>query len=261
MIKLLINPTFILIVLYVLGWYFKKRHQRKIGRYIHYFTLLWLLLIFVSPLPQYLLYNLEYKHPVIDLSQLDTTRRTHIIVLGGGSNIAPELPYSAQLSQNALGRLVEGLRIYHQLDRRRLVLSGHSASGRTSVAEMMALTALDLQIPTKDTLMVTTPGNTREEARHYAQRFGTERQIILVTSASHMPRAVGEFAKVGIEVIPAPCNFEIKRDPETKFYNFKPSLRKINMMNIAMKEYIGYWYMQTGRTMDYNIEDDDGGIE
>lgn len=256
-IKLLINPTFILIVLWLVGYYFKKRHQRKLGRYTHYLALFWLLIIFVSPLPQYLLYNLEYKYPVIDLSQIDTTRQTHIIVLGGGSSIAPDLPYNAQLSLGALGRLSEGMRLYHHIPNSKLVLSGHSSSGRTSVAQMMAITATDLQIPASDTLMITSPANTREEANDYVRRFGNASQLILVTSASHMQRAMSAFNKVGLSPIAAPTNFEIRIDPQQKFYTFKPSLRKINMMRIAIKEYLAYWYMRLGKTISYDLDEAD----
>jgi uncharacterized SAM-binding protein YcdF (DUF218 family) len=51
--------------------------------------------------------------------------------------------------------------------------------------------------------------DTRHEALH-TRRVAQERgwtRVLLVTSASHMPRAAATFRHFGVEIVPAPCNF------------------------------------------------------
>lgn len=202
----------------------------------------WLFVIYISPIPQILMNRLESQYSSFSKDSVAINKNYHIIVLGGGSYIAPSLPYNDQLSLIALGRLVEGMRIYYLLPNAKLVLSGHSSSGRTSIAKMMTLTALDLNFPKNDTLMITSPGNTTEEAEHYTKRFPTS-NVILVTSASHMPRAMKNFEMQGVHPVPAPTAHIIKIDPLSSPYTFKPSLDKIQMMNVLIKEYLGLLYL------------------
>jgi uncharacterized SAM-binding protein YcdF (DUF218 family) len=236
-IYILIHPLFWLGLFYFVYWRAKARGKYKLAPYFKWATLVWLFLIYVSPLPQWLVYRLEYRYPpLMEVSAMDSV---HIVVLGGGSSIAPELPHHAQLSSTASSRLMESLRLYHQLPGAKLVFSGHSSSGRTSIAERMALAALDLQVSPADTLWISTPSNTREEAHDYFDRFRGNHMVVLVTSASHMPRAMRAFRKQGLQPLAAPTDYHIRIDPEEKTFHFKPSLEKIGMMRTAMKEYAG----------------------
>ncbi len=205
-------------------------------------SMAWLFVIYISPVPLWLVHQLESQYEVFDPSKIAVKGPVDILVLGGGSSLDPRLPAGQQLSHVALPRLIEGLRLHHELPDSRLVLSGHSMSGRTSVGELMALTSLELGVSPSDTLMLVDPGNTREEAEAYFSRFGETHTLILVTSASHMPRAMHEFRRLGLEPHSAPAGFLIHQDPIRPTFHFKPSLNKIDKMRVGIKENLGLLY-------------------
>ncbi|MEM8641792.1 MAG: YdcF family protein [Cyanobacteria bacterium P01_G01_bin.54] len=77
-------------------------------------------------------------------------------------------------------------------------------------------------------------------------------KILLVTSATHMPRARAVFAKQGFEVVPAPADFrvtELRADVREKtlvgrLLHFIPDTGNFWTTTMAIKEYVGifiYW--------------------
>jgi uncharacterized SAM-binding protein YcdF (DUF218 family) len=94
--------------------------------------------------------------------------------------------------------------------------------------------------------------NTYENAlftRRILEEKGIDR-IVLVTSAMHMPRAVGLFEKQGFEVIPAPADYNVTQSDwerlwqpnlTTQLFNASPSVGNLSDTTLALKEYIGIW--------------------
>jgi uncharacterized SAM-binding protein YcdF (DUF218 family) len=198
----------------------------------------------VTPLPNLLVYAKERQHPVYRPRPADSLA-THVLVLGGGHTIAPDLPANDQLSARALARLVEGVRIHRQLPNSYLVCSGFSSTQRTPQAVVQAQTALLLGVPAADTLLLTDPKNTEAEARAYANRFGREKQLILVTSAVHMPRALYWFRYYGLAPIPAPTDHWVKVDPQRSPFSFGPDSEKIPMLDSWIHESAGMLWATT----------------
>ncbi len=151
-----------------------------------------------------LLHPLESAYPAFDPRSLDAP--ADIVVLGGGYAAgAAGWPVSSRIGRDALPRIVEGVRIARACPDARLVLSlgaGHGEADRRGVvAELASLFAIDparirLLAPARDT---------GEEAAAAAERAGPG-PVVLVTSASHMPRAVDVFEAAGVVVLPAPCD-------------------------------------------------------
>jgi uncharacterized SAM-binding protein YcdF (DUF218 family) len=64
--------------------------------------------------------------------------------------------------------------------------------------------------------------------------------VFLVTSALHMPRALGTFRAAGIEAVPAPADFEVM--PETAHpLRWMPDAEALQDSSRALKEYLGWW--------------------
>jgi uncharacterized SAM-binding protein YcdF (DUF218 family) len=90
-------------------------------------------------------------------------------------------------------------------------------------------------------------------SRELLAEKGVEGPVLLVTSATHMPRSVRIFARQGIEVIPAPADYlvpdaewqyALNASPGVLLYNMLPSAGALNMLELALKEYVGmvvYW--------------------
>ena len=166
----------------------------------------------------------------------------NILILGGGHDDT-SLPPNDQLSLVALSRLSEGLRLYHIHNGSTcLIGSGNSLSSHTSQAEILMRSAVLLGISSTDTLWNPIPYNTETEAFSYVERFGTKTPLVLVTSALHMPRAIFWFKQAGISAIPAPTNYYFKPNSHRSPYNFKPSVKKIEMTGKLYHEWVGMLY-------------------
>lgn len=205
-----------------------------------------LLLLFTTPpLPTYLVRNLESRFPALLSLPITWTPDTtvHIVVLGAGHTSDPRLPVNDQLSDTALKRLVEGIRIHQLMPNSKLVLSGDSHNDILETqAEVLAKTAIMLGVHYEDTLLLKQPGNTREEAISYASRFGANHPVVLVTTAIHMPRAVMHFRRAGLEPFAAPTNFLCKRDKLPSRLRIWPSHTYLHWVERTTHEYVGSWW-------------------
>jgi uncharacterized SAM-binding protein YcdF (DUF218 family) len=194
----------------------------------------------MSPMPQYLISKLEDDFPGIDHDALDKKDSIDILVLGGGHSITPSLPATAQLTNTALARLVEAVRLSRFFPCSIIITSGYSASGRVTQAEMLHSAALELGVPAERLEISANPRNTREEVDEYVRNYKKQnRKLIVVTSACHMRRALLYFNEAGMSPVAAPTAFFIKDDALKSELDFLPSAGKIQMMNFALHEYLG----------------------
>jgi uncharacterized SAM-binding protein YcdF (DUF218 family) len=68
--------------------------------------------------------------------------------------------------------------------------------------------------------------------------------FILVTSATHMPRAMMLFESLGLNPIPAPTNFY---KTESNSFFIAPEVESFNISRIAIHEYIGILWSKIRR--------------
>lgn len=241
LLNLLIDPVFLWVLCMAAGGILWLRHRRKPARRLFWAGGLWLLLISATPLSTWLAVGLEYRYPVWRPALLpsDSTKTIHIMVLGGGMTSGENITPADQLSGDALNRIVEGVRIKHLAPRAQLVTSGFSIRSDRSQAEILSTAAVDLGVSPADTLWLPDPRTTREEAAAYRARFDDGATIILVTSAMHLPRAMGWFRHNGMDPIPAPANHLVKISPDRWTYDWWPSPQKITRMRRVCHEYAG----------------------
>lgn len=204
------------------------------------FTALFFLIVSTPLIPVLLVNSLEDRYLPLDaeLFLAEEDNEIHILVLGGGHGYDERLPANALLSSNALGRLNEGIRLHRQISGSKLVLSGSTSTpGRLTQAEMLKKAALLLGVDEEAILLQNEPINTCQEAREYANRFGSKSHVILVTSAMHMPRADKLFKDFGIDVIPSATNYRLKGSWKKKRLGL-PSANNMSLMSSAINSYI-----------------------
>jgi uncharacterized SAM-binding protein YcdF (DUF218 family) len=166
-------------------------------------TIALLALIFFSwnPTANTLLRPMEHSIAIFDIN----TKVDYVMVLGNKVNADSQKPIINQLSSTALKRLLEGIRILNAQPDSQLIVSGYDNNNMKSCAEAYAEAAVFLGISNHRITQLTKPKDTKEEAiaaKHIVQN----KTVALVTSASHMPRALEYFKQQGINVIPAPSN-------------------------------------------------------
>jgi uncharacterized SAM-binding protein YcdF (DUF218 family) len=197
---------------------------------------------------------LETRYPPLEnLPNVDV-----IVVLGGGTNPV-DAPRSIVEVNGAADRLIYASWLYHQGVAPNLLVTGGYISwmderSTTPAEEMNALLNM-LGVPETAIWMEGKSQNTYENAR-YSKEILEEKeitQIVLVTSAWHMPRAVPLFENQGLEVIPAPTDFSITDDNWERLWRptfldiirgIIPTASNLGGTTGVMKEIIGivvYW--------------------
>ncbi|NMS37467.1 ElyC/SanA/YdcF family protein, partial [Vibrio parahaemolyticus] len=69
--------------------------------------------------------------------------------------------------------------------------------------------------------------------------FVQQKEIVLVTSASHMSRALYEFNAAGIKPIPAPTNFLAISEISQPWDKYSPKARYLEQTELYWHEYLG----------------------
>ena len=177
---------------------------RRAGRVVLAVGALWLVLLSLGIPFDAAGAWLEGRHqPLLELGGSEVQDVEWVVVLGGGQRADPRLPVSAHLPEQALYRVVEGVRLHHALPGSRLLFVGFGGIGREPAAEVGARLAMALGVDPSAIVVDNTPRTTGEEAQAVRALAGDDR-VILVTTAVHMPRSVRLFARAGVSVIPAP---------------------------------------------------------
>jgi uncharacterized SAM-binding protein YcdF (DUF218 family) len=163
----------------------------------------------------------------------------HILVLGSGHVSDARLPANNQLSLNSLGRLAEGIRIHHQHPGSLLILSSFGGYDTVSNAEVMYQAALLMGVKAESMVIIPEPENTRQEALAYRERFGLSHPLVIVTTATHIPRAMIWFRKAGLNPVPAPTSHALKKSTTARPRWWIPSPENIALVDRAVYEYAG----------------------
>ena len=174
-----------------------------------------------------------------------------IVVLGGGIDEKGSLRPTVEPNSYSKNRTTCGVDLYRQGYAPTLVLTGGDARvfGRgPQVADEMKRWAVRLGVPESATKIDTEARNTYENATGTKRLIGPA-SILLVSSASHLPRAVPVFTKQGFRVTPAPCDYVAQNLPRESWDNvdpldFLPSDTALQYTSEAVTEVAGiivYW--------------------
>lgn len=98
---------------------------------------------------------------------------------------------------------------------------------------------LDLGVPAEAILLEESSRNTRQNASESAALLKARgiRRILLVTSATHMDRALGHFREAGLEVTPAPADFQNMGIVDAR--RWLPNADALAQSARSLKEWVG----------------------
>ena len=232
-------PLSLVIELLLLGIFLKKRRRPVIlaGVAILY-------LFSFSPFGYLILRPLESQYQPISSSNLNKEVRW-IVVLGGGSREDKALTPKDRLGDASLKRLLEGVRLSRLLPQSRLILSGGDYQGISPDALIMQQVVLDQGVPPDKIMLETASWDTTDQARFLKDRLG-HAPFYLVTSASHMTRAMRIFIRSGTQPIAAPTDLRAVRAP-FQVTDFFPQADVLANTERAFYEYLGlFWGLVRG---------------
>jgi len=176
-----------------------------------------------------------------------------VLVLGGGL-LPPLSPRRSVEVADAGDRLLTGVDLIREGKARWLVVSGGRVSFNADdptppEATYAAAFAQKLGVPAERIVRSEGPRNTAEEAIAMA-KIGRERgwhSLLLVTSATHLPRAAATFRRLsGLEIVPVACDFQLtalgqsgRPTPESLLLDLLPSAGALASTTTSLKELLG----------------------
>ncbi len=225
-----LEPFGLLVLLFSLSLYFLFKNKIKQTKFFLTSAISLLLLFSFPPFSNFLINNLENKYQTYNYD----ANISYIHVLGHGNSDDPFQPHSSLLTNPALKRVVEGVIIHNKQPSTKLIFTGYEGSTTLSNAKANAQVAIELGVNPKDIITSGKPKDTKEEAL-FCKTVVKDKPFVLVTSATHLPRAMEIFHSIGLHPIPAPCDFKRKHST----YTYLPNLESLNNSQTAIHEYLG----------------------
>lgn len=223
-----------------LALYLEIRWRKRLATKIVIFAFVLLVIVSTPFIPNLLVKSLENRHPVVSVKKLlKAARPVHILILGGGHTNDELLPANDQISNVALGRLVEGIRLHRQIPGSLLITSGYGGREGVTQAQVLLNAAVLIGVEPSEIRMQENPENTWMEATEYRRLFGDTKSLVIVTSAIHMPRAMYLFRKAGLNPMAAPTNHLFKKGKRFNYWFWIPSAGNIEKMEAVIHEYVG----------------------
>ena len=231
-----VEPLGLILTLGLIGLYFLNKSAYTKAKFFLSFSIFLLIFLSYPPVGNLLTQRLglESQYSKYDYKNNDIL---YIHVLGSGHYDNSKWPLSAQIGNASLKRTIEGISIYKKLNNPniKLIFTGYAGSGNnTSNAEINASIAKIAGISNKKIIINGKPKNTQEEAI-YNKSITEGKPFVLVTSASHMPRAIKLFEGVGVKPIAAPTDFK-RIDIDLLSV---PSIGSLQKSRIAIHEFLG----------------------
>lgn len=234
---LVLQPDHFLLLMLILGlllW------RRMLGIFLVWSSVLIMLVISVFPVANYLLEPLEQRFPQPDLTEI-TKPIAGIIILGGAENAVLTARYGAPQFSDAAERMMVIPKLDQAFPRSKIIFSGGSSAivnNQFLGGDVARMWLSELKL-SSEFIIEENARNTVENALYTREviiekELGIEGKWVLVTSAFHMPRSVGVFRKIGLDVIPYPVDYRVGGN------DFRINLNaNMSELNTAVREWIG----------------------
>lgn len=169
------------------------------------------------------------------LAGRDPEKAAMVVLAAGIRTYDPAVPLAERMDGASTQRVLTAARLYRRYPFGLIVVSG---TPRALPHAMKAL-LVTLGVPAARVVTETESANTRENARFSAEilRARGAETVVLVTSATHLRRAVRELARAGIDAIPAAA--EVRGMGPMGFDALLPSLSGLTSTSVALHELLG----------------------
>jgi len=230
-----LQPSSLVLYLLFLGImmsFFRRRRRASLVLLIASLSL-GVLSVF-SWIPNAVLGRLEQKFTPYESTKPDPQ---WILVLGQGFSAEAGVPDSSRVNATMHARLAEALRIMRGSESMTMLVS---IAGLESIEEKEVWWAFwceSVNLPQERTLIIADAKDTWDELNAALEHMGQE-PFVLVSSASHLPRAVRMAVRLGACPIPAPCDYKALQ-PQNRYGFFIPSSRNTARLEQALDEYVG----------------------
>ena len=233
LVKQLLDPVGIVwIFLIIICAIHIYKHQSR-WAVVHGCMILFLFLTGATSLPQQLLKTLE--SPYYETSFDPDKKYDAVIVLGGYASKENEGITGIDVN-NPFDRILTGIELVKKGKANRLFVGG----GGAEIDEIKKW-ILKWDLTNASVGDLGDCGNTYGESQVVKKLMDDNdwREVLLVTSAWHMPRAEAVFISSGVKVVPVACDFKSK---PAGYKNFIPTSGQLTNMQRYLQEKIGWIY-------------------
>ncbi len=242
-IKTFIIPPGLFVLSFIVGLILLKRKPR-LAKNILIISVTFFSLMCLPIFSSVLMTSIE-TYPALSDAKIQQSNAQAIVVLGGGRQYGAKEYGGDTVSPFTLLRLRYAVTLHKKTKIPLLVTGGAPLDDRIPEAELMASVLIDdYAITTK--WLEQESKNTAENAALSAKILNAENinNILLVTQAWHMRRAVRLFENQGLTVTAAPTMFEGLKNNEISVFDFLPSIKAFQNSGYAIHEIIGQlWYL------------------
>ena len=197
----------------------------------------------------FLLESLESQYPPVPIDQ--SPHADAIVVLGGAVGMTDAPGIEADL-RNTTDRVFHAARLYRSGKAPVVIaVTGPVACEEPLKSEAGAMIWLlrEWGVPERDIISMTGSYNTAWDGAKTKQALdaGKYKRVLLVTSASHMRRALAVFQGAGIDAVPSATDYEVwicrKLPPHSlPLFEYLPDAESLANSTKAVKEYVGYLF-------------------
>ena len=234
-LPLLVSPLSIVLIIILIGTFFKSKKISLLG-------LLILIFCSVPIISNKLIFYLEKDYSLQSVK--DVTNADAIVVLSGMiSSIKTKEKLSYEFN-DSIDRILSGIDLFKEDKASFLILTNGKLPWSVGIPEGEYLKDFSIKygIPEDRILLTDNVQNTDQEAISVKKLLKTnEANIILVTSAFHMPRAKKVFEAANIKVIPFAVDFKTPIKKIT-IIDFIPSANSLKDTSHFFREMIGRLY-------------------
>lgn len=235
-----LTPSNLILLALLLGALLLWTRAWPLGRKLILVALIFLILAGLSPLGNLLLLPLENRFPQWEPSSRSPAG---IIVLGDSNETMIRLARGQVALNESAERMTEAVMLARRYPLAKLVFAGGDGGllgGAGNEADDAKIFFVGLGVPSSQLIMEQASRNTYENAGLVAKAVQPKAGEVwlLVTSAAHMPRAVGCFRKAGMYVTPYPVDYRSRGwiGLTTFFSSTSAGLRRFDF---AMREWMG----------------------
>ena len=247
----LLQPSGLLLLTMIASVALLRRGWERLGRRLLLFSVVLLLCGGLLPVSNWLILPLEHRFARADLAGAPITG---IVVLGGGDDARIFLARHAHAMNEAGERFTEGLALARRFPDARVVFTGGAIeilSAPAVGADAARAIFADLGLDEGKRLILETKARDTWENAVYVKALVQPKpgeRWLLVTSAWHMPRAIGIFRRVGFAVEPWPVDYRTA-DAWDAARIFDAPADGLKRLDTAVREWVGLLvYRLTGRT-------------
>lgn len=213
------------------------------------------------PVANALAYALESRYPPVRVQH--SPQADAIVLLGSGvREPTPPSPWSD--ATDSVDRIIHTARLYRAGKAPRVIATGGRmpwARSQLSQADLMGYLLEEWGVPGDAIIRESASVNTYENVQFTAallEGSGID-EVLVVTSALHMPRAMALFRSAGIRAIAAPTDFRTTPSLATSLQHWLPDTGALELTNMAVKEYVGAvvyrWRGWIGTTLETATEE------